>query len=102
MSKTIKAKGCARHHFWGEYYMSIALCPERPEDAPTLVGVLGAPWQLHALGGAAIASAVPSGPVLDAVLATLARYGADIDAVQSVAHSIDHGDPFSIAVDVAA
>ncbi len=92
----ISARGILRHHFWGDYRATITLHVERPEYLPAVLAALPAfktdaahPTSCGYHGG---------GEELKAQEDRLVDLGADRKAITSLAHSIDHGDPFVITV----
>lgn len=97
----LTANGMLRHCFFGDYSAVIALRFEEKQDAelaiPQLhIPNLGAEWT-QAGNGAVI---TVNSDQLNRVKDQLAELGADPDAIDSVAHSTDFGDPFSVTVEV--
>lgn len=95
---TIIAKGQLQHHFWGTYHASIGLLFHSAELAaqaqkafPLFTQSTSLPTCLTFRG---------KDPELKAALASLYAHGADKRKVESVAHSIDYGDPFTVEVDL--
>ena len=100
----LKAQGQARHHFWGEYAQSIALRFASPEVASKARERLNstlpetkAKWNIPDKVPFCL-SVFASGADLDAITASLASFGADLDKVQSLRFSVDCGEPFEIEI----
>lgn len=106
---TVVATGQLRHRFWGEYSALISLIFKSPSDLdavlyaghfdPALTGWTMANFKLpgHDLEGRALIW-VGNSAALKGCKDYLAERGAERKAIDSVAHSIDYGDPFSISV----
>lgn len=97
----ITAKGRLRHRFWGEYSALIALSFDTKEHCTTALPVLNEPriaqWLQSPNEPRAVLTCVNSAE-LDKVKTHLAGFGADPDAIDSLAHSVDFGDPFTIEI----
>lgn len=100
----LSAQGILRHHFFGEYSAGLGLTFDTPEDAALAAPQLAPPdlgesWQASARRPNILTICVDSAQ-LERLAAHLATLGADPEAITSVAHSIDHGDPFTVTVEV--
>lgn len=99
----IHATGQLEHHFWGEYCCEIYL-----EFDSTLAALaiprltpsdLGATWKVSPSNPKWIGIHL-SNEQLTRVTEVLVSLGADEEAITSLDHSVDHGDEFSIEVEV--
>jgi len=93
-------RGQLQHHFWGTYCATIVL---QFDDATTAARVVEddrfCSWHLHTKHRNTIAFH-GSDPELAQAIAVLVACGADRRKVESVAHSIDFGDPFTVAIEL--
>lgn len=116
----MKAKGLLRHRFWGEYSAHILLEFESREDAEKAKEILNdgiefgyffsanggrcksSGWIFIPLRDKAkvecILSVEVAEPTLSKVIERLVKYGADKKKINSMAKSIDYGEPFTIEV----
>lgn len=90
-------KGQLFHHFHGKYWASIVLVFHDQELAADVLGVLGVPWKQSQKAPHCLGCAVDSAQ-LDAVKRELGRFGADVRAIDSLAKSVDCGEPFEVHV----
>lgn len=99
---TVTGQGILQHHFWGEYHATLTIVFERPGYAQLAARVLGPPWRAEPLGFSMNPSPVVAcfvdEKVLPAVKEVLVHYGADRNKVNSVATSIDFGEPWTIEI----
>lgn len=90
----MKAKGLLRHRFHGTYSAVIVLGFDSPEDVvqalPLLPGFERHPKEPRALMWAGQRDA------LNETKAVLGTFGADVRKIDSIARSIDHGEPFEV------
>ena len=97
----LNATGQLYHHFWGDYWARICLGFQTMchADAALLSGLLGPGWHRGREHQNVLTWAGGSD---DLALCEdrLESLGADREAVSSVAHSIDHGDPFKVSFEV--
>jgi len=89
------ARGQLQHHFWGTYAATIALRFESEADAGRAHSTVFPTWTRSVRCPEAI-TWHGSDPELETTIQTLVRLGADRDKIESLAHSIDYGDPFTI------
>jgi len=100
----LSAQGRLNHHFWGDYHAGLVLAFDTPEDMrlalPKLASV-GLPKQWVPGEKAPHAAFITvNSDELAMLKKHLGTLGADVDAIDSCAHSVDYGDPFSITVEV--
>lgn len=95
---TVRARGRLRHRFHGEYSAAMALEFESQADAVAALGVLGVPWTKSP--APTVLLAVVDSATLNLEKTRLGSMGADEKAIDSVAHSVDYGDPFTVDVPV--
>lgn len=100
MKLTVKAEGMLRHHFWMPYQATIALAFADADCAKAAMTMLPG-WKqgtksLNALVWFGDSEALKEQERL------LVFFGADENAISSVAHSIDHGDRFECQIEVEA
>lgn len=93
-----KATGRLAHHFWGDYCATIALVFKAPEHAALALPLLGSGWRRGKNRGALVWHG--TGAELRECKSILAAFGADPDAIDSVAHSVDFGDDFAVTIPV--
>jgi hypothetical protein len=93
----ITATGILRHCWWGEYQAGIGLQFQSAEDAALALGKL--PGWKTSTAPTVLLITVDSAQ-LEQVKVQLGALGADVDKIDSVAKSIDHGEPFEITVRV--
>lgn len=91
------ATGTLTHHFWGEYYADIVLAFPTPWQATAGAKRLGPDWLIH---GTRVARQVPGHVLEKTIKPQLAKLGADRDKIDSVARSINHGEPFTITMEL--
>ena len=96
-----EAIGRLRHHFWGDYRATVVLVWRDALEAAAVLaaGVLGPGWTQSKKNPAAVVW-FGSSAELTLVMNVLEAMGADRSAIDSIAHSIDVGDEFTVAVDV--
>ena len=96
----LQAQGGLQHHFWGDYCATVSLkfdCPDCVNLAlPKLPAIPGVKWRSK---GEYVATLV-DGAHLEQLKPALGKLGADVAAIDSVEHSIDYGDPFTVTVEV--
>ena len=93
----IKARGQLSHHFHGNYWSTIGLLFDSPEHARMarehLVG-----WNTTSNPRMLSWSGDSAGTAVQVAL--LESLGAKPGTVDSLAHSVDCGEPFTVAIDV--
>lgn len=94
----LRANGQLQHCFWGDYHAKIILSFEDEQSATLARSALSCGMDWKQAGGA-IGVFVDS-EQLKVVTDLLVKHGAVREAIDSVAHSIDYGDPFDITVEV--
>jgi hypothetical protein len=97
----IRGTGILKHHFHRHYWASIYLGFDSAKDAATAREVLGADlWKIA--GDPRSRAIVWSGnsDALACMKLKLAQVGADADKIDSLRTSVDHGEPFTIAIPV--
>ena len=97
MSILAIGKGQLFHHFHGNYWASIVLLFDDQEQAAAALRVLGVPWKQSQKDPRALGCAVDSAQ-LEAVKRELGRHGADVRAIDSLAKSVDCGEPFTVEI----
>lgn len=95
----IIAKGQLQHHFWGDYSATIVLKFHSAALADKAIGKLPGFTQHHREPSALTFHG--GGSALKQVEALLKGYGADAKKMGSLRYSVDYGEPFEIAVDIA-
>jgi hypothetical protein len=100
----LHASGILRHHFFGDYSAGLGLRFADAESArlalPRLAPPdLGVQWRQSTEQPHMTIICVDSDQ-LARLKEHLGTLGADVHAIDSVNHSIDHGDPFEITVEV--
>jgi hypothetical protein len=95
----VRAEGQLRHRFWGEYSAVIALVFEDAASAADALRVLGEPWAIGSIETRVLVAVFTSAG-LDVEKQRLGTYGADVKKIDSVAKSIDYGEPFAVTIDV--
>jgi hypothetical protein len=90
------AAGLLRHCFWGSYRAQIILKFGTAEHAQAALAELPG-WTVSDKNSAAL-SWFGADPELAATIDRLVSFGADRHAIDSVDHSIDYGDPFTVDV----
>lgn len=90
-------KGRLFHHFHGTYWAQIGLWFEDGERAARALAVLGLPWKQSQKDPCVLGCAVDSAQ-LGAVKRQLGGFGADVRAIDSLAKSVDAGEPFTVQV----
>lgn len=91
------AQGRLRHCWFGEYSARIALKFASPEAALEAQAVELTDWRIAEETPQILVTSAAKGE-LKAIIAHLVRLGADPKKIDSIAHSIDYGDPFQIEV----
>jgi hypothetical protein len=91
-------KGQLQHHFWGEYYASIAIEFDTPHIANLALEKLNG-WQTIK-GHPQVISW--HGKEIDETINKLATLGADRNAIASIKYSIDYGEPFEVYIEDGA
>lgn len=97
------AHGRLNHHFWGEYSAGLALVFDTPEDVLMALPKLsphGLPAWRQGEKSPHLAHICVNSAQLTQLKTHLGKLGADEDKIDSCAHSIDYGDPFTIEVEV--
>lgn len=95
--QTITAEGQLRHHFWGDYHASIYLHFASDIDAAVALAHALPEWKANPKAPSVIGFH-GKGAALESQLAALEALGADMAKVNSVAKSIDVGEPFTITI----
>ena len=94
-----KADGILAHHFWGDYYATIALEFESNAHAKDALRVLGDAWRFHEkVDNVLIFHGQKD--ALTEVEKTLVKYGADSEKMTSLAKSVDYGEPFTVEIPI--
>jgi hypothetical protein len=104
----IKAKGQARHRFWGDYtvFVSLAFASEEEADAaiePLSIGELKWAHPNQRDTGKAMGRGlyiILDSAQCDVMEAHLAKYGVPKGKMFSIAHSIDYGEIFEVTLAV--
>ena len=94
----VKAQGQLWHHFWGTYHATIGLVFDSPAHAADAKKVLGRRWKTSEKNKAVLGWFGKGDTLRDVIKPQLARYGADPDEIDSVATSIDSGEPFTVMI----
>lgn len=95
----IKAKGQLRHCFFGKYSALIALVFEDASQAKQALPRLGEGWGFGDKSDKALIWSGDSNSLVECKK-MLGYLGADVEKIDSVAKSVDFGEPFSIEMDV--
>lgn len=110
----IHARGQARHHFWAGYSRTVTLTFDDAASAALALPVLRK-FTPSAVVDSAIGLAVESpgwiargphaaifvtGKDVNALEDQLVSFGASAKKIGSLARSVDHGEPFQVAIDV--
>ena len=97
----VKAEGILRHHFWGTYYATVGLVFDNEFEAKCALnsGKLHKEFK-HADKKENALVCFVDGDKLEEIKKNLGTFGADEKAIDSVAHSVDYGDPFFIELEV--
>lgn len=92
----IKANGRLRHRFWGNYSALIGLWFEDPASAKMAQMKLGSDW----VPGKSPDVLVWTGDskALEQVKQVLGGFGADTEKIDSLAKSVDYGEPFTVEI----
>lgn len=98
---TVKGQGMLRHRFWGEYSCVIAIDFGSPEAARDAAKVLGDNWQSGVKSAQVLVAELSSG-ALDVFKTRAGRWGADVRKIDSVAKSVDYGEPFEVTIPIDA
>ena len=96
---TIRARGILRHRFWGTYSACIGLEFDTPEAAADGLKVLGSTWKNGEINKH-ILIWTGNSEELEVCKKTLGSFGADVSKIDSVATSIDYGEPFTVSIEV--
>lgn len=99
MSAIAKGKGQLFHKFHGNYWAQVIVGFESAELATAAALVLGAPWKQSVKAPEWVGCAVDSAG-LDVEKQKLGRFGADVRKIDSLAKSVDCGEPFEVAIPV--
>ena len=97
----LTAQGGLQHHFWGDYCATIGLKFDDAADAALALPKLAPknfPWEINQINPALLGVTVDS-EHLKLLREQLARYG-DVSKMDSVDHSIDYGEPFTLVIEV--
>ncbi|HEX9156007.1 MAG TPA: hypothetical protein VF819_10610 [Nitrospira sp.] len=97
----VKARGLLRHRYWGTYSAVIVLAFDTPEAARDALKVLGAPW-VAISAKTFVLSWTGETEALEQCKERLGTFGADVSKIDSVAHSIDYGEPFEVTIPIVA
>jgi hypothetical protein len=95
---TIIGNGQLQHHFWGEYSATIAVKFATSLHAAAALEVLPG-FQIHPT----VSSAVifhGGGAKLKSAEAALKAHKADAKKISSLRFSVDHGEPFTVEIDI--
>lgn len=91
------AEGRLQHHFWGEYRASMALLFD---SAPMLDAILAAGkfkgWERSEKKPDTVLHWFGDRDALEVAMDELAAHGADRNKIDSIARSIDYGEPFEV------
>lgn len=90
-------RGQLQHHFWGTYSASIVLQFATPEDARIAEQEAFHMFHQHPTEPRALVF-YGAETALKAAESALRSHGADMSKVQSLARSIDYGEPFTVEV----
>jgi hypothetical protein len=93
-----KGQGQLRHRFHGEYSAVIAIAFESPIVADAALNQLGNTWKLSPNSKAIVW--VGNIEQLEVCKHTLGSFGADEKKIDSLAKSIDYGEPFEITISI--
>lgn len=98
-----KAEGLLQHHFWGDYYCSLALSfeSESAVDAVEASGALnGEPWGVWKRHPKCVKvlNWHGKGDQFEPLKVLLVSLGADPKKIDSVAKSVDYGERFHVEV----
>jgi hypothetical protein len=96
---TAHAKGQLRHYFHGKYFAGIALVFAEAYAAEQALLKLGAGWHISEYQATALIWHGDS-DALNACKTVLVSFGADERKIDSLAKSVDYGEPFAIAVPI--
>ena len=98
----LKAKGASMHHFWGNYYMTIGLKFQSEWHAKVALesGKLHSAFEIGK-GDPAVLGCTVDSDTLKEIKETLKPFTTpNVDAIDSVLHSVDYGDPFDVEFEV--
>ena len=98
MNPTLKAKGQARHRFWGEYSQVVVLVFADSESASLALPTLHAGFPAWAANDAVSLFAVAAGDDVQKVEDQLVSLGARREAIGSLKYSVDFGEVFEVAI----
>jgi hypothetical protein len=103
--KTIaKAKGILAHHFHGDYWATIGLEFANSEEALAAKTVLGDKCKYAASKTKSAEAHLliwnGNSEDLNAFKTVLGTFGADVNKIDSLAKSVDYGEPFEVAIPV--
>jgi hypothetical protein len=93
----LHGKGQLRHHFWSEYFATIAIDFGNSDNAKDALTVLGDGWTLGEKSPHCVVW-FGSGKAFDQVKSKLVSFGADDRKIDSVAKSIDFGEKFEVNI----
>jgi hypothetical protein len=94
-----QAKGILRHQFFGTYSAVIALEFQDTYQAKESLTKLGNGWNISQKNDNVLVWAGNS-EELDVCKDVLTSFGADYDKIDSVAKSIDYGEPFQVIIPI--
>jgi len=94
----VKAKGQLQHHFWGDYHASIVLVFDDAKAAQDALNVLDG-WKAHKKEPRAL-EWFGKEEAFKLVKAKLVELGADEKKIDSIAKSIDYGEPFTVTISI--
>ena len=92
-----KASGRLRHRFWGDYSAVIALDFGNEENAKACLPLLGDGWKPGEKHPSALVW-VGDSEALEKCKEVLGSFGADVKKIDSIAKSIDYGEPFEVSI----
>jgi hypothetical protein len=95
-----KGQGQLRHRFHGEYSAVIAIAFESPIVASAALNQLGNTWKLSPNPKAIVW--VGNREQLEVCKRMLVSFGAEESKIDSLAKSIDYGEPFEITINIEA
>jgi len=95
----IQGKGQLRHCFFGSYSAVIALSFTNPSDASLALPLLGQGWKIAETESRALIWQGDSAQ-LSACKEVLGSFGADTKKIDSLAKSVDFGEPFQVELNV--
>jgi hypothetical protein len=105
MGHYIEALGHSRHHFWGEYAITIGLYFQTKVDRDLVAKTVLTEWENHdspALRKEGIFGLVKflSGDSVDPEVKKISEYTKTPERIQSLKYSVDVGEPFDVLIPV--